>query len=134
MAAARLVDDHDLRIRPTVLVVEDEVLVRLVIADALRSQGFPVVEAANADEALTILQSSAAVDLMITDIQMPGPMDGLALTALARAGRPGLKVVIVSGHAAAPPSAELSDAFFRKPYDLLQVLQRVNAILAGGDS
>ena len=56
-----------------VLVVEDEVLVRLMMADELRGRGFAVMEAANVDEALAILESSSRVDLILTDVQVPGP-------------------------------------------------------------
>lgn len=58
--------------RPTVLVVEDEVLIRLLIADELRNQGIHVLEASNADEALTILESELSIEVLFTDIRMPG--------------------------------------------------------------
>lgn len=70
--------------KPTVLVVEDDVLIRLSVADALRSAGLDVIEAATGDEALTVLASSATVDLVFTDIQMPGSTDGLELAQIAR--------------------------------------------------
>ncbi len=63
-------------------VVEDEVSVRLMMADELRSKGFAVVEAANVEEALAILESSTRVGLVLTDLQMPGAMDGLGLARL----------------------------------------------------
>ena len=73
----------------TVLLVEDEVLTRLMLADELRSQGLQVLEASNADEALTVLQSSLLVHLLFTDIRMPGEMDGVALAKFAHARFPG---------------------------------------------
>ena len=80
----------------TVLLVEDEVLTRLMLADELRSQGLQVLEASNADEALTVLQSSLPVHLLFTDIRMPGEMDGVALAKFAHARFPGIKSIIGS--------------------------------------
>ncbi len=74
--------------KPTVLLVEDEVLIRLMVAEELRSQGLQVLEASNADEALAILESSLPVDLLFTDVRMPGRMDGVALAKLAQARFP----------------------------------------------
>src|SRR5580698_6723942 len=84
--------------RPIILVVEDEVLIRMMLADELRGRGFDVVEAQNADEALTLLQSPVPVGLVLTDVQLPGAMDGIGLARLLRAARPELKVVIASGN------------------------------------
>jgi two-component system, response regulator PdtaR len=80
----------------TVLLVEDEVLTRLMLADELRSQGLQVLEASNADEALTVLQSSLPVHLLFTDIRMPGEMDGMALAKFAHAHFPRIKRIIGS--------------------------------------
>ena len=65
--------------RWAVLVVEDEILVRLTMADCLRAAGYVVVEAANATEALAVLTSGEPVDVIFTDVRMPGAMDGLML-------------------------------------------------------
>jgi CheY-like chemotaxis protein len=113
---------------PTLLVVDDEVVVRLCLAEAIRDAGYLVLEAANADEALAILQGAGPVDLMVTDVQMPGSMDGLGLAALARIRAPDLKLVLVS--AAAVEAGELADAFFPKPYRLGGVLGEVQRLLA----
>jgi CheY-like chemotaxis protein len=131
LAASRLVEqpgsDPE---RPIVLVVEDEVLLRLMIADELRSKGFSVVEAANADEALAVLRSSAPVDLVFTDIQMPGTINGLALASLVRTTQPELKIIVASGHSPAYPSRDIADAFFGKPYDVVRVVTRIKELLA----
>ena len=119
--------------RPTVLLVEDEVLIRLMIADELRSQGLQVLEASNADEALTILESSLAVHLLFTDVRMPGRMDGLALAKLAQARFPRLKLIIASSREPEEPSRTSADAFISKPYDLNQVVEQVEKILAQTD-
>src|SRR5258708_5647926 len=81
----------------TVLVVEEEVLVRLSLAATLRDEGFFVLEAANADEAVAVLASSTPIDIVLTDVNMPGSLDGVALGRYVRSTRPGLKVIVVSG-------------------------------------
>ena len=116
--------------RPTVLLVEDEVLIRLMIADELRGQGLQVLEASNADEALTILERSLSVHLLFTDVRMPGRMDGLALAKLAQARFPRLKLIIASSREPEEPSRASADAFISKPYDLNQVVEQVEKILA----
>jgi CheY-like chemotaxis protein len=112
-----------------VLVVEDEVLIRVIIADELREHGFGVLEAVNADEAFTLLQSQVPVDLLFTDVQLPGSMDGIALANLVRETRPGLKVIIASGRLPAGSYERTADAFFRKPYDLNAVVERIQQLL-----
>lgn len=130
LAASRLADKSGLEPKtPTVLVVEDEVLIRFVIADELRSSGLSVVEAANADEALTVLRSSAPVDLLFTDIRMPGSIDGLALAALVRTTHPELKIIIASAHSPVWPSRDIADAFFSKPYDPVGVVSQIKKLL-----
>jgi CheY-like chemotaxis protein len=69
---------------PTVLVAEDDILLRILIADELRDAGFVVIEAGNADEVVSVLRSGTDVDVMISDILMPGSMDGVALARLVR--------------------------------------------------
>jgi DNA-binding NtrC family response regulator len=114
---------------PTILLVEDEVLIRMATADALRSAGFTVIEAAHADEALSILHASVSVDLVMTDVRMPGSMDGLALSETLRASRPGLKLVIVSGELIAVPVRSVADLFFSKPVNLAVVIEKITKLL-----
>jgi CheY-like chemotaxis protein len=116
---------------PTILIVEDEVLVRWMVADELRANGFPVLEVPNGGEALAILQTSASVSLVMTDVRMPGPMDGIALAQWARAARPDLKVIIGSGQSLADLPANVADAVFIKPYDVAGVIRRIKELLAG---
>ena len=113
----------------TVLVVEDEVLIRLMVADALRLQGITVIEASNADEAMHVLQSVLAVQLLLTDIRMPSSLDGLALAQAARVARPGLKLIVASSQRADDEVMNLADAFFSKPYDLNAIVNRVKSLL-----
>ncbi len=112
-----------------ILVVEDEVLVRMMLTEELRGHGYTVLEAVNADEARAILQS-VDIDLLLTDIQMPGRIDGLELVQQLSHIRPELKVLILSAH---PPGAR---AFanvagsFQKPFEVEQLVRHIRAILA----
>jgi DNA-binding response OmpR family regulator len=116
--------------KTTVLVVEDEIIIRLMVADALRAQGINVIEASNGDEALRVLQSSLPVQLLLTDIRMPSELDGLALAHAARVARPGLKLIVASSQLAGHEVAGLADAFFAKPFNLRAVVARVTSLLA----
>src|SRR6476646_9187480 len=96
---------------PTILVVEDEAAIRLMIAEALRAEGFGVVEAGSGDEALTVLESGTRVNLVFTDVRMPGTLDGLALVGRLRVTRPDLKIAIGSGYVPEWPSPNMVDLF-----------------------
>jgi CheY-like chemotaxis protein len=115
--------------RSTILVVEDEVLVRLLVAEELRDTGFVVIEAANTDEALTVLRSSTDIDVMVTDIRMPGSRDGLALAEEARTTWPALKIIVASASFPRRPPPEIVDAMFTKPYDILRLIRRIKELL-----
>ena len=104
--------------RMVVLVVEDETLVRMFIADFLDEDGFKVFEAVNADEALTVLQARPDIQAVVTDIEMPaGSMNGLKLAQTIQERWPGIGVIITSGRERPGPD-DLSDrvAFLAKPY------------------
>lgn len=113
---------------PTILVVEDEVLIRLSIADELRSRGLQVLEAADAQEALAILESGLTVHVLFTDIRMPGPLDGVALSRHARERHPELKLVMTSGHRDEYAS-DNADVFIAKPYDQREVVREIERLL-----
>lgn len=81
-----------------VLVVEDEVLIRILVADHLRDAGFTVVEAATGDEAISLLSAGVEFDAVFTDVRMPGAIDGMALLAYVQRTRPRLPVLVTSGH------------------------------------
>ena len=85
--------------RTVVLIVEDEMLIRMLLAEALRQADYEVVEAANGEEALSVLHASPDPDVLITDVRMPGAVDGFELAAYVRRSKPRLKVIITSGHA-----------------------------------
>jgi DNA-binding NtrC family response regulator len=113
----------------TVLVVEDEVVIRMMVSDELRRYGFRTIEARDAHEAITLLQSRVSVDLVFTDIRLPGSIDGLALARLVREVRPDLNVIITSGDTAAANSLNGVGAFLPKPYDPRQVVKRIEELL-----
>jgi two-component system, response regulator PdtaR len=99
-AVAKVPQGH--AVRSTILVVEDEALVRLWIADELRTAGFLVIEGVSADEALTVLRGTIPIDLVMTDVRMPGSLDGLGLAETVRALWPDLKIILCSGD---PPTS-----------------------------
>jgi DNA-binding NtrC family response regulator len=121
--------DVDLDTLGTVLVVEDEVLIRLDLADHLRLAGYRVIEASNGDEALTVLQSIDTVSLMISDIRMPGQTDGTALATWVRREMPHVKVILVSGHRPTTDMTSISDMAFEKPVHPDFLVRRVTQLL-----
>jgi CheY-like chemotaxis protein len=110
----------------SVLVVEDEVLIRLEIADELRAHGFLVVEAATADQALSYFQAGLQVDLVLSDVKMPGSMNGVGLIQRLRVQAPDVPTILTSGDA---PGAHEADAFISKPYDMRQVVALIARLL-----
>jgi DNA-binding NtrC family response regulator len=117
--------------RISVLVVEDETLIRFNVVDELEDAGYQVFEAANADDAIAILVSTPSIRLVFTDIDMPGSMDGLKLAAAVRDRWPPVKIIVTSGHRI----VEITDmpdgsVFFSKPYANLAVLQSMRELLS----
>ena len=114
----------------TILVVEDEIFVRLDIAEVLRNASFRVIEAGNADEALDVLNSAYPIDALMTDIRMPGSIDGIDLAARVRSAWPNMKIIFVTSHSPTCPDPTLFDLFIGKPYDRARFIQRVRQLLA----
>jgi two-component system, response regulator PdtaR len=116
--------------KPTILVVEDDALLRMVAADTLEENGFGVVEAANADAALKLLEKRDDVRLLFTDIQMPGSCDGMDLARQVHARWPNILLVITSGQIK-PTEAEIPDHghFIGKPYRASELLGELNDML-----
>ena len=112
------------------LLVEDEALVRMVGSDALADAGYEVIEAASAEEALRFLEASAEVELLFTDIRMPGGMDGLELAELVHARWPAIRILITSGDTW-PPRDRIPDdgRFLAKPYQVERLQSEVDAIV-----
>src|SRR5262245_49678618 len=118
----------------TLLVVEDEVLVRLAICSYLRECGFKVIEAANAGEAMIVLQEAGLkIDLVLSDVEMPGTMDGFGLSQWLRVKRPGIPIILAGSPArAANAAADLCEAgpMLAKPYEPQLLLDRIRQLLA----
>ncbi len=107
---------------PRVLVVEDEFLIRLTLTEALSDEGFSVLEAETADKALPILQDGADLDLLVTDIQLPGVLDGYALVDAMREHRPTLPVIFMTGRPDQGSRAKSPfEVFISKPYTLDEI-------------
>jgi DNA-binding NtrC family response regulator len=122
-------EEQERDMRAVVLVVEDQVIIRMSLCDSLRDAGFHVIEASNADEALKVLRSGAELQLLLTDVYMPGPMDGLRLAAVAQSMRPGLKIVVASAELS---GLEASDAFphefVSKPFEMRRLIARLREL------
>src|ERR1700748_733035 len=118
---------------PKVLVVEDEMMLRMRAVDIVEDAGFIPVEAVNADEASASLESRSDIDLLFTDIQMPGSMDGLKLAHAVHERWPTFKIILVSGQVK-PSDAERPAAsrFFGKPLGVGQMITELQAMVGEG--
>lgn len=120
---------------PTILVVEDEALIRVTAVDALRDCGYTVVEAANGDQAMAILAADEIhVDIMFSDVRMPGVTDGFSLARWVRANRPGIRVLLTSGYIGnAARSCDIREhgPLLSKPYDYQELVDRLYQLSAG---
>jgi two-component system, response regulator PdtaR len=116
--------------KAAVLVVEDEMLIRLWAADLLEENGFSVLEAENAEAALKVLESRPDVKLLFTDVQMPGSLNGMELAREVHARWPHVLLVITSGRER-PAPAEIPDdgRFVAKPYSGEQLLGQINNLM-----
>lgn len=118
---------------PYVLVVEDEMMLRMRAVDIVEDAGFRSVEAVNADEALSILESRSDISLLFTDIQMPGSMDGLKLAHAVHDRWPAIKIILVSGQVN-PSDAEkpAESRFFGKPLSVEKMIAELQGMVGAG--
>ena len=114
---------------PVVLIVENDVFLRLVTASNLRDAGFEVIEAVNAAEALRIL-ARVPIDVLFSDIDMPGNMDGLALAQWVRRSQADTRIILTSGAAKAPGDVEEYASFLPKPYAEKDVERLLRSVLS----
>jgi CheY-like chemotaxis protein len=118
--------------RPVVLIVEDELLLRMNAVEMIEAAGFEVVEAANADEAIEILEARRDIGVVFTDIQMPGSMDGLKLVRAVRGRWPPIKIVATSGHVGvAQTDLPEGGRFLPKPYSPGQIMDVLRELTVG---
>jgi len=113
-----------------VLVVEDEAIIRMNIALHLEDEGFTVFEASNANQAIAVLERHPEIRVVFTDLNMPGSMDGLKLTAYVRDRWPPIRIIMTSGKRMLEVT-DLPDGslFFAKPYELVQVTSAIRELL-----
>src|SRR6201746_538233 len=118
---------------PNVLVVEDEMVLRRRAVDIVEGAGFCPVEAVNADEAISILESRSDISLLFTDIQMPGSMDGLKLAHAVHDRWPAIKIILVSGQVKPSDAERPADSrFFGKPLGVGQMISELQAMVGQG--
>ncbi len=118
---------------PIVLVVEDEMVLRMRAVDIVEDAGFVPIEAVSADEAIQILESRDDISLLFTDIQMPGSMDGLKLAHAAHTRWPHIKIILVSGQIAVTDVDKPSDSkFFPKPLETKRMILELQEMIGKG--
>ena len=118
---------------PIVLVVEDEMVLRMRAVDIVEDAGFVPIEAISADQALQILESRDDISLLFTDIQMPGSMDGLKLAHATHARWPHIKIILVSGQIAVTDEDKPEDSkFFPKPLEIQQMISEIQEMVGNG--
>ena len=117
--------------RAVILIVEDELLIRLNAVEMIEEAGFEVVEAASADEAIAILEGRLDITVVFTDIQMPGSMDGLKLAAAVRDRWPPIMIVATSGRVKlGPDDLPEGSRFLPKPYSPAEITKTLRQLIA----
>ncbi len=118
---------------PVVLVVEDELMLRMRAVDIVEDAGFVPIEAVNADDAIHNLESRDDIAVLFTDIQMPGSMDGLRLAHVAHTRWPHIKIILVSGQIAVTEADKPEDSkFFPKPLEIQQMILELQNMVGSG--
>ena len=116
--------------RRTVLIVEDEFLIRMATAEVMRDAGFQVLEASTADEAIVILENRRDIRVVFTDIQMPGSMNGVKLAHAVRDRWPPVRIIATSSRQDIQEGQlPVGSIFFRKPYSPAVVAGTLHALL-----
>src|SRR3954465_4693459 len=118
---------------PNVLVVEDEMVLRMRAVDIVEDAGFNAIQAVNADEALSILESRSDISLLFSDIQMPGSIDGLKLAHAVHHRWPAIKIILVSGQVKVSDGDRPADSrFFGKPLVVKQMIGELQQMVGAG--
>ncbi len=119
----------------TVLIVDDEASIRMLIAEVLGDLGYSAIEAADGTAGLKVLQSDVRIDLLITDVGLPGGINGRQMAEAARETRPGLQVLFITGYAenAAISNGHLEPGMhvLAKPFAMEKLAARIKAITGG---
>src|SRR3954462_4531252 len=120
-------------IKPTVLVVEDEMVLRMRAVDIVEDAGFIPLEAVNADDAIAVLESRSDIELLFTDIQMPGSMNGLKLAHAVHERWPSIKIILVSGQVTPIEGDRPTDSrFFGKPLEVQRMIAELQGMIGEG--
>ncbi|QND46052.1 response regulator (plasmid) [Rhizobium lusitanum] len=118
--------------KAVILVVEDSALIRMGAVDLVQSAGYEALEASNAEEAIRILESRSDIDLVFTDVEMPGTMDGIKLSHYIRNRWPPVKLMVASGRAILQESSlPEGSQFFSKPYSDHAIADAMARMLLG---
>lgn len=124
-----MVLDHSL-VPAVILVVEDEMLLRMRAVDMVEDAGYSSVEAVDADEAVAILESRSDIALVMTDIQMPGSMDGLKLAHTVHERWPPIRIILVSGQLKLSTAEIPADSrFFGKPLEAAEMIAQMQKMI-----
>ena len=119
------------KVQHTVLIVEDEALIRLSSAATLEDAGFHILEAGSSAEALDILMEHKDIDVLMTDVRMPGEINGLDLVALTHRFHPDIRAIVVSGNATAEEARHAGAVgFLPKPYMAHSLVRAINDLIA----
>jgi DNA-binding NtrC family response regulator len=125
-------------VKATILIVEDEALLRMLLSEYLQECGYAVLEACNVTEAMRFIEPRhVKIDLILSDVRMPGEMNGEDLYKWVKKNRPGLPIFLASATSSAASMAKelcADDRFFTKPYDLDQIAVHVREIVAAHKS
>ena len=114
----------------TIFVVDPDILVRMVIADYLRECGYRVVEGVNADDVLAVLEAGRKIDVILTEVQLAGSVDGFELARQIRENHPDIGVILTSGVTRAADKAGnlCDDGPVEKPYQSHEIVRRINIL------
>ena len=130
-AAERYDADFWLGRKRVVLLAEDDAPTRTLVAEFLRANGLSVVEAVNADEAMAVFASNTLVDLVFTDVVMPGSMNGIALAGWVSQHHPHIPILITSAAPEAMSANATNRCFLVKPYELRDIEALIHRLLLG---
>jgi DNA-binding response OmpR family regulator len=136
MFSGTIANNDPLERLPVVLIIEDELVQRVALADYLQEAGFNVVEAATVDAGFEIVRrGEVPVDIVVTDVRTAGRLDGFMLARWIRTNYPHLPVIVISGHANDAELTEIlrtGEAFFLKPFDERKLLAKIRQLLVDG--
>jgi len=116
--------------RPVILLVDDDDILREILALQLDDSGYEVLTAPDYRDALALIESARRLDLLLLDIVMPGRLDGLALARMASLKRPGLPVIHITGYDLGDAAEEARGPVLRKPIDQSALLTEISRSLA----